>query len=54
MSKMPEDMNMVRRYILCKLCKQMWDLLTTPKDVVWRMLYFGPRNSISCEAERRV
>jgi hypothetical protein len=50
MPKLLQDSNAVTGDILRKLCQQMWDLSSTPEDVVWRVLHFGSRDGLSCEA----
>jgi hypothetical protein len=54
LSGLLKDTNVVTRDILRKLCEQMWDLRFMPENVVRRVLYFAPNNSISCQTEGSV
>jgi hypothetical protein len=54
MSSLLEDTNLVTGDLLRQLCHQMWNLRTMPEDVVRRVLYFAPNNSISRQTERKL
>jgi hypothetical protein len=48
MPSLLKDSNVATGNLLRELCEQMWSLHTMSEDVVRRMLYFTPNNSLPC------